>query len=78
MVPDVGERTLTVHVLKKAMAELTPPHREVLVHRYYLDRSVGETAAALKLPIGTVKSRTSHSLRALRPALISQEAHTHW
>ncbi|AVZ71596.1 RNA polymerase [Streptomyces lunaelactis] len=75
VVPDAGERMLTSHVLKRAMADLTPPHREVLVHRYYLDRSVEDTAAALKLPIGTVKSRTSHALRALRQGLTSQGLH---
>ncbi|MGP3947339.1 sigma-70 family RNA polymerase sigma factor [Streptomyces sp. 7N604] len=75
VVPDVGERMLTSHVLKKAMADLTPPHREVLVHRYYLDRSVEGTAAALNLPIGTVKSRTSHALRALRQGLMPQGIH---
>jgi RNA polymerase sigma-70 factor, ECF subfamily len=75
VVPDIGEHTLTAHVLKKAMAELSPYHREVLVHRYYLDRSVEDTTADLKLPIGTVKSRTSHALRALRQALMSQGIH---
>ncbi|MFE5819992.1 sigma-70 family RNA polymerase sigma factor [Streptomyces sp. NPDC056479] len=72
VVADPGEGTLTAHVLRQAMAELTPPHREVLVHRYYFDRSVEDTAAALALPIGTVKSRTSHALNALRQALTSQ------
>ncbi|AVZ76692.1 RNA polymerase [Streptomyces lunaelactis] len=72
VVPDVGESTLTAHVLRKAMVDLSPHHREVLVHRYYLDRSVEDTAAELKLPTGTVKSRTSHALRALRRVLMSQ------
>ncbi|MEV0186268.1 sigma-70 family RNA polymerase sigma factor [Streptomyces sp. NPDC050625] len=72
VVADTGEGILTAHVLKQAMAELTPHHREVLVYRYYLDRSVEDTAAALALPIGTVKSRTSHALNALRRALTSQ------
>ncbi|WP_225320953.1 sigma-70 family RNA polymerase sigma factor [Streptomyces luteolifulvus] len=69
---DPGEHSLTAHVLKQAMAELAPFHREVLVYRYYLDQSVEDTAAALALPIGTVKSRTSHALNALRRALASQ------
>ncbi|MFC5220332.1 sigma-70 family RNA polymerase sigma factor [Streptomyces coerulescens] len=74
--PDVDERTLMAHVLNKAMADLEQPHREVLFHRYYLDRSVEDTAAELTLPIGTVKSRTSHALRALRQTLKSQGIHT--
>ncbi|WP_240138159.1 sigma-70 family RNA polymerase sigma factor [Streptomyces sp. MUM 178J] len=76
VLPDVGERMLTAHVLKRAMADLAPPHREVLVHRYYLDRGVEDTAAALKLPIGTVKSRTSHALKALRQAVMAQGIHS--
>lgn len=73
--PDLGEGTLTAHVLERAMADLSPHHREVLVHRYYLDRSVEDTASALNLPMGTVKSRTSHALRALRRVLMSQGIH---
>jgi RNA polymerase sigma-70 factor (ECF subfamily) len=72
MVFDPGENSLTAHVLRQALAELPPFHREVLVYRYYLDQSVEDTAAALALPIGTVKSRTSHALNALRRALTSQ------
>ncbi|MFE7441304.1 sigma-70 family RNA polymerase sigma factor [Streptomyces chartreusis] len=69
---DPGENSLTAHVLRQAMAELPSFHREVLVYRYYLDQSVEDTATALALPIGTVKSRTSHALNALRRALTSQ------
>ncbi|WP_166802874.1 sigma-70 family RNA polymerase sigma factor [Streptomyces sp. ICN441] len=69
---DPGEDALTAHVLRQAMAELPPFHREVLAYRYYLDQSIEDTAAALGLPIGTVKSRTSHALNALRRALTSR------
>ena len=71
VVSDSSERTLTAQVLTRALAELDRPHREVLVHRYCLDRSIEETAAELNLPQGTVKSRSSHALRALRHALTS-------
>ncbi|MFC5213311.1 sigma-70 family RNA polymerase sigma factor [Streptomyces coerulescens] len=74
---DPAETSLTAHVLKQAMAELPPFHREVLVYRYYLDQSIEDTAAALALPIGTVKSRTSHALNALRRALTSQGVHSY-
>nr|WP_237519390.1 sigma-70 family RNA polymerase sigma factor [Streptomyces sp. HUCO-GS316] len=74
-VPDAGERMVTAYVLREAMAELAPYHREVLVHRYYLDHSVEDTAAVLSIPIGTVKSRTSHALKALRHVLTSQGFH---
>lgn len=74
VVGDSSERTLTAQVLLRAMADLAQPHREVLVHRYCLDRSIEETANELNLPAGTVKSRSSHALRALRQALTSHGA----
>jgi len=52
-----------------ALHRLTPQHREVLVYAHWLGRSVNETAAALGVPPGTVKSRTYYALRALRLAL---------
>jgi RNA polymerase sigma factor (sigma-70 family) len=47
--------------------------REVLVCRFLLDLSEGETAEALGLPKGTVKSRTSRALSKLRGRLAGQE-----
>ncbi|MFG2947069.1 sigma-70 family RNA polymerase sigma factor [Streptomyces adustus] len=69
VVSDSSERTLTAQVLTAALAALDRPHREVLVHRYCLDRSIEDTASELNLPVGTVKSRSSHALRALRRTL---------
>lgn len=43
--------------------------REVIVCRYFLDLSEAETATALSLPVGTVKSRTSRALARLRTRL---------
>ncbi len=40
-------------------------HRQVLVLRYFADLSERDTAAALDLPAGTVKSRTARALAAL-------------
>ena len=44
---------------------MSPAHREVLVLRYYADLSERETAAALGVAVGTVKSRTARALAAL-------------
>lgn len=71
VVSDSSEHTLTAQVLTHALAGLDRPHREVLVHRYCLDRSIEDTASELNLPVGTVKSRSSHALRALRRSLAS-------
>ena len=47
--------------------------REVIGARYFLDLSEAETAEALALPAGTVKSRTSRALGRLREALAAIE-----
>jgi RNA polymerase sigma factor (sigma-70 family) len=43
--------------------------REVIVCRFFLELSAAETATALSLPVGTVKSRTSRALARLRARL---------
>jgi RNA polymerase sigma-70 factor (ECF subfamily) len=56
-------------VVADALATLTPEHRAALVQTFYLGRSVGQAAAELGIPEGTVKSRTFYALRALKTAL---------
>lgn len=53
----------------EAMATLSPAHRRVLLETHVWGRTVAETAAALGVPPGTVKSRTHYALKALRLAL---------
>jgi RNA polymerase sigma-70 factor (ECF subfamily) len=55
--------------LHAALRELRDEDREVLGARYFLGLSEAETAEALALPAGTVKSRTSRALGRLREAL---------
>ncbi|MFK0218416.1 sigma-70 family RNA polymerase sigma factor [Streptomyces vinaceus] len=71
-VPDGVDRTLTTHVVVDAMRDLTPFQREVLLHMYYMGRSVNQTAKVLGVPPGTVKSRTHYAMRALRAGLSSR------
>jgi RNA polymerase sigma-70 factor (ECF subfamily) len=66
---DELDRALEAWQVATAMANLSSQHREVLVQTYYLGRSVAEAAAVLRVPPGTVKSRTYYALRALRLAL---------
>jgi len=54
--------------LLRALDELPDAAREVLACRYLLELSEEETAAALDLAIGTVKSRTSRALDRLKEA----------
>ncbi|GAA3741139.1 sigma-70 family RNA polymerase sigma factor [Leifsonia bigeumensis] len=52
-----------------ALAAISPEHRVVVVHAYYLGQSVAVIAEVLDVPEGTVKSRLHYGLRALRLAL---------
>lgn len=63
------DRALETWLIAEALASLTPSHREVLVETYYRGRSTVEAAKVLRIPQGTVKSRTFYALRALRLAL---------
>lgn len=55
--------------LRAALAGLPPRQRATLVLRYHLDLSVEDTAAALGVSTGTVKSQTARALTNLRTAL---------
>jgi RNA polymerase sigma-70 factor (sigma-E family) len=54
------------HVLVRVLRRLPAVQREVLVFRYMLDASVADTAAALDIAEGTVKSAASRGLDQLR------------
>jgi RNA polymerase sigma-70 factor (ECF subfamily) len=51
--------------LRAAMERLPVKYRTVVVARYLLDWSTQETAAALRIPEGTVKSRLTRALDRL-------------
>ena len=68
---DELDRAMQAWQVAAALARLTPEHREILISAHWLGRSVGETAAALGVPPGTVKSRTYYAVRAL--ALVLEE-----
>jgi RNA polymerase sigma-70 factor (ECF subfamily) len=52
--------------LLRALEELPEHAREVLAYRYLLELSEEETAAALDVKVGTVKSRTARALDRLK------------
>ena len=68
---DAGEpeRTLVSLTVREALDALADHHREVLELGYRGELTQREIAARLQLPLGTVKSRTYHALRALRREL---------
>jgi RNA polymerase sigma-70 factor, ECF subfamily len=55
--------------VRDALDALTHDHREVLELYYRADMTQREIADRLGLPLGTVKTRTYHGLRALKLAL---------
>jgi len=64
----------TRQTLIAALARLRDEDREVIGARYLLDLSEAETAQALGLRPGTVKSRTSRALGRLRVTLVALES----
>jgi RNA polymerase sigma-70 factor (sigma-E family) len=62
--------------LREALRQVPPRQRAVLVLRYYEGLSVEETATALGLRTGTVKSQSARGLTALREALGAAEIRT--
>lgn len=56
-------------IIHDGIARLSDKHRAVVTLYYLEGRSLQETADALGLPLGTVKSRLHHALRDLRRLL---------
>lgn len=60
--------------VRRALAGLPPGQRATLVLRYYAGFPVAETAAALGVTEGTVKSQTAKGIAALRERLSAAPA----
>lgn len=67
---DELERMLESWQMTEALGRLSPAHRAVLLEVYFRGYSTTEAAGNLGVPVGTVKSRTFHALRALRSTLL--------
>jgi RNA polymerase sigma-70 factor (sigma-E family) len=63
--PDVGERER----LRVALRSLRPEQRAAIVLRYFEDLSEADTAQALGVAVGTVKSMVSRGMERLRKEL---------
>ncbi|HXP19701.1 MAG TPA: SigE family RNA polymerase sigma factor [Streptosporangiaceae bacterium] len=66
MANDQAVQTADRDLLLRAMAELAPRQRAVLVLRYFEDLSEAQIAAMLGCSTGTVKSQASRALTRLR------------
>jgi RNA polymerase sigma-70 factor (ECF subfamily) len=60
-------------VLDKALGQLHPEHRAVVLMRYIDEMSYADIATATDCPIGTVKSRLYNAKRQLRQILNGRE-----
>jgi RNA polymerase sigma-70 factor (ECF subfamily) len=72
-VPESEESEHSRSELAAVLAILPDQQREVLLMRFVDDMSLQEIAAALNIPLGTVKSRLHNALRALRNDRRSQD-----
>jgi RNA polymerase sigma factor (sigma-70 family) len=70
--PVVADAAMSVaerDALERAFRRLDPEQRALIVLHYYQDLPLGEAASALRIPVGTAKSRLSRARDALRSAL---------
>ena len=75
---DPADTVVDRDVLRRALTGLPRRQREVVVLRFFADLSVAETAAALGVSEGTVKTQTSRAVSRLRQELGEKvDAHEH-
>ena len=73
IVADASSAVADQDQLERAFRRLRPEDRAILVFRHYLDLSVPEIANALRIPLGTAKSRLHRATDELRGALAADE-----
>jgi RNA polymerase sigma-70 factor (ECF subfamily) len=76
--PEVGEEDPAGELARSfdvasALSRLSPAHREVLMLAYFQGLSQSEISRRTDTPLGTVKSRTTAALRALRESMLTDE-----
>jgi RNA polymerase sigma-70 factor (ECF subfamily) len=69
---DLSE-AMSAWTMSDALKQLTTAHRDVLLCLYYRRWSIAQTAEHLGVAPGTVKSRSTYALRALRLVLEEME-----
>ena len=74
MAPELGPDHVAV---VRALAELDPDQRQVVVLRYLADLGIAEIANELGVPEGTVKSRLARGRGRLAPLLDEREETDH-
>ena len=74
--PDELDAAVASWAMGDALRRLTPAHRDVLLCLYYRRWTLAQTAEHLGVAVGTVKSRSTYALRALRLVLEEMEVPT--
>jgi RNA polymerase sigma-70 factor, ECF subfamily len=74
---DLGDQQVMRVMVRSALAELSPAHRQVLDLAYFGGLTHVEIAAKLGVPLGTVKSRLRHGLMYLRQRLLPVDQGDH-
>ena len=69
-----AEEILRTFDMVGALSEISPVQREVLVLAYFRGLSQREISRHTGTPLGTVKSRTTAALRAVRKRMLAREA----
>jgi RNA polymerase sigma-70 factor, ECF subfamily len=73
MVDEIAHDPIERERIAHAIAELTPPQAQTIELAYYRGMTHAEIADDLGEPVGTVKSRLSAALRALRRSLVTAD-----
>jgi len=72
-IDDESTATILRVAVADAMRALSPAHRQVLSETILRDRTACQAAEVLGIPVGTVKSRVFHALRALEVILAERD-----
>jgi len=70
--PSIGDTSASFadrELLDEILRRLPPDWRAVVVLRYYFDLTLPEIAQALRIPVGTAKSRLHRSIALMREAM---------
>jgi RNA polymerase sigma-70 factor, ECF subfamily len=63
------EQVANRDAIGRGLSRLAPGERTILTLRFFLQLSVPEIAQAMRIPLGTAKSRLHHAQRAMRAAV---------
>ena len=74
---DAQSQVANSDLLERGLRRLTIEQRSVLVLTYYLDLPQAEAAATIGIPVGTLKSRLSRAIDALRAELAADDRRQH-